>query len=97
VATPYLFGGVTEAWVAPDALGAVQNPSFGKVDLRVQYNRRLIGRAEGEVFIDLFNVTNSQTAIRLQDLAAGSGTTKYLDEFVWQSPRNAFVGFRVRF
>jgi len=97
VATPYLFGGVTEAWVAPDALGAVQNPSFGKVDLRVQYNRRLIGRAEGEVFIDVFNVTNSQTAIRLQDLAAGSGTTKYLDEFVWQSPRNAFVGFRVRF
>ncbi len=97
VATPYAFGGVTEAWVAPDALGAVQNPGFGKLDLRVQYNRRIIGRAEGEVFLDFFNVTNNQGAIRLQDLAAGSGTTKYLDEFVWLQPRNAFVGFRVRF
>ena len=97
VATPYLFGGVVDAWVAPDALGAVQNPSFGKLDLRLQYNRRLVGRSEAEVFVDLFNVTDNQGAIRLQDLASGSGTTKYLDEFVWLQPRNAFVGVRVKF
>ena len=56
-----------------------------------------------EVFMDLFNVTNNQGAIRLQDLAAGSGTTKYLDEFVWlrpaeRVPRRAdpFLGARCR-
>lgn len=57
----------------------------------------LMGRSEAEVFVDLFNVVNNQGAIRLQDLASGSGTTKYLDEFVWQQPRNAFVGVRVKF
>lgn len=97
VADAFEFGGVTERWVDPSAVGALQNPSWGKLDLRVQYVHRLFGRAVGEAFLDVFNVTNNQGAIRLQDLAAGSGTTKYGDEFVWVNPRNAFVGFRVRF
>lgn len=95
--TAYTYGGITDNWVDPSAVGAVQNPSWGKLDLRIQYNRRLVGRITGEAFLDIFNVTNNQSAIRLQDLAAGSGSIKYLDEFVWQAPRNAFVGFRVRF
>lgn len=97
VTTPFEYGGVTERWVDPTAVGALQNPGWGKLDLRIQYVRRLMGRAVGEAFLDVFNVTNSQSANRLQDLAAGAGTTKYGDEFVWNSPRNAFVGFRVRF
>jgi len=96
VATAYTYGGVTDRWVAPDAVGAVQNPSWGQLDLRVQMSRR-IGKINAEAFLDVFNVANNQGAIRLQDLAAGSGTTKYLDEFTWINPRNAFVGFRVRF
>lgn len=94
--TTFVSGGVADQWVAPGAVGAVQNPSFGQLDLRVQYVRRM-GRATGEAFVDLFNLTNNQSAIRLQDLAAGSGTTKFSDEFVWLNPRNAFVGFRIRF
>jgi hypothetical protein len=97
VTTPFLYGGVLENWVAPGAVGAVQNPSWGRLDLRVQYSRRLVGHVQGEAFLDIFNVTNNQNAIRLQDLAAGSGTTKYLDPFVYLSPRNGFAGFRVRF
>ena len=97
VSTPYVYGGVLENWVAPGAVGAVQNPSWGKLDLRVQYARRIVGHVQGEAFLDIFNVTNNQGAIRLQDLAAGSGTTKYLDPFVFLGPRNAFAGFRVRF
>ena len=37
VATPFAFGGITDSWVAPGAIGAVQNPSWGQFDLRAQY------------------------------------------------------------
>ncbi len=96
VTTPYVFNGVTDLWVADGAIGGVQNPSWAQLDLRIQYVRS-IGRATGEVFLDIFNVTNNQGAVRLQDLTAGSGTTRFLDEFQWLNPRNGFVGFRVRF
>jgi hypothetical protein len=97
VPTAYTYGGISARWVDPTAVGALQNPGWGKLDLRIQYTHRLLGRATGEAFLDIFNVTNNQGAIRRQDLAAGSGTTKYGDEFVWLSPRNGFMGFRVRF
>lgn len=90
------FNGVSDFWVAEGAVGAVQNPSWGQLDLRAQYHRK-IGKATGEVFLDLFNVTDSQTTVRIQDLAAGAGTTKFGDPFVWNTPRNAFLGFRIRF
>ncbi len=95
-ATTFENQGTTDQWIANGAIGAVQNPSWGQLDLRIQYIQP-IGHATAEVFMDLFNVTNNQGAIRLQDLAAGSGTTKYLDEFVWLRPQNAFLGARIRF
>ena len=96
VTTAYDFNGVSDFWVADGAVGAVQNPGWGQIDLRVQYVRK-IAKATGEVFLDVFNITDSQATIRIQDLAAGSGTTKFGDPFVWNTPRNAFLGFRVRF
>ncbi len=96
VTTPYNFNGVSDLWVADGVIGAVQNPGWGQFDARIQYVRKM-GNFTGEVFLDIFNVTDNQGAIRLQDLQAGSGTTRYLDEFQWLNPRNMFLGFRVRF
>jgi hypothetical protein len=78
-------------------VGSFTNPSWGKVDLRAQYNRRIVGDVQGEFFVDLFNVTNNQSAIRTQDLVAGSGGNAFGSEILWVEPRRAFFGARVRF
>ena len=78
-------------------MGSIENPSWGTVDLRVQYNRNLIENVAAEVFVDRFNITNSQSAIRNQDLVAGSGTTAFGDLIQWVTPRRAFLGARLRF
>ncbi|MCC7417631.1 MAG: carboxypeptidase regulatory-like domain-containing protein [Acidobacteria bacterium] len=99
------FGGITSqnvhdevgGWVAADAVGAVKNPSWNQFDLRLQYVLRLGGQTSAELSMDIFNLFNDQSATRLQDLAAGTGTNKYLDEIAWVSPRRAFFGARIRF
>ena len=96
VATPFAFGGITDNWVAPGAVGAVQNPSWGQFDLRAQYVKRC-GRATTEFFVDLFNVFNDQAATRTEDLVAGTGMTKFGDDISWLNPRRAFLGARLRF
>ena len=53
--------------------------SWGQVDLRAQYVHRF-GRMTGEFFVDLFNVTDTQTSIREQDLVAGQGDKVFGDE-----------------
>jgi hypothetical protein len=93
---PYLANGVVTDWVAPDAVGAVQNPGWGELNLRVQYVKT-ISRYTTELFLDLFNVINDQAATRTEDLVAGTGTTHFGDEIQWRLPRNAFIGARVRF
>src|SRR5205823_5271799 len=98
------FGGITSAdvasqvggWIAQGAVGATQNPPWGQMDTRIQYIRP-INQVTTEFFVDLFNVFNTQTATRLEDLAAGTGTTKYGQEIAWVGPRRAFLGARIRF
>ena len=55
-------GRFEEAGIEP--LGGVENPAYGTIDLRVQYNRNLFGRAVGEVFVDVFNIMDAQSTIR---------------------------------
>jgi len=95
-AQAFAFGGVTEQWVAPDAIGAVQNPAWGQFDARVQYVKRF-DRFTAEFFADIFNVFNDQAPTRLEDLAAGTGTTQFGGEIQWLSPRRAFLGARLGF
>jgi hypothetical protein len=91
------FAGITtERWIAPGSVGSLENPSWGTVDLRAQYDRRF-GGINTEVFVDLFNITNNQGAIREQDLVAGQGTTAFGDALQWITPRRAFIGARVKF
>jgi hypothetical protein len=96
-AEAFEFAGYRNRWLAPDAVGSFTNPAWGKVDLRAQYNRRLGDRLNAEVFVDLFNITNNQSAIRTQDLVAGSGGNAFGSEILWVEPRRAFFGARIKF
>jgi hypothetical protein len=96
VATPFVFGGVTDSWVAPGAIGAVQNPAWGQFDLRAQYVKT-IQKMTTEFFVDIFNVFDQQSATRTEDLVAGTGTTHFGDDIAWLNPRRAFIGARLKF
>jgi hypothetical protein len=91
------FAGYTTRWLAPDAVGTLTNPSWGQIDLRVQYNRRLVEEVSAEFFVDLFNILDNQDAVRNQDLVAGQGTKAFGDPILWVNPRRAFIGARVKF
>ena len=90
-------GVYTNRWLAPDSVGSLTNPGWGKVDLRAQYNRVISGEVNAEFFVDLFNITNNQSAIRTQDLVAGSGGNAFGSEILWVEPRRVFFGTRVKF
>lgn len=92
----FSYAGITTRWLAEDSVGSLTNPSWGQVDLRAQYTHAA-GPANLEFFVDLFNVLNSQGAVREQDLVAGSGGKAFGDEILWVNPRRAFLGARVKF
>jgi hypothetical protein len=93
----YEFGGVLGRWIAPGTVGTLENPSWGQLDLRAQYQRRLTERLSAEFFVDLFNITDNQTAIREQDLVAGQGGVAFGQGLFFNPPRRAFFGTRLKF
>lgn len=97
VAQPFEFGGISDNWIAPGTIGAVQNPSWGQFDIRAQYVHKLADRASAEFFVDIFNLFNDQAATRTEDLVAGTGTTAFGDDIAWLNPRRAFIGARLKF
>jgi hypothetical protein len=96
-AEAFEYAGYVNRWLAPNAVGSFTNPGWGKVDLRAQYNHKITEGVSGEVFVDLFNITNNQSEIRVQDLVAGSGGNAFGDPILWVEPRRAFIGARVKF
>ena len=97
VDVPFEFAGITtERWLAENSVGSLQNPSWGTLDLRVQYKRNF-GALGGEVFVDVFNVFDNQDAIRNQDLVAGAGGTAFGEPIRFLDPRRFFLGARVSF
>ncbi|MPZ21095.1 MAG: TonB-dependent receptor [Luteitalea sp.] len=91
------FAGITtERWLTPDAVGSLDNNSYGTFDLRVQYKPR-IGLVGLEVFVDVFNVFDNQDAIRNQDLLAGTGEAAFGEGIRFLDPRRFFLGTRVSF
>jgi len=95
-ADAYTFGGTTQRWLAPNAVGSLENPAWGQVDLRAQYVKGF-GSTNVEFFADIFNVMNNQNPVRNQDLVAGSGGKAFGDPIQWVQPRRAFLGARFRF
>jgi hypothetical protein len=96
VPVAYEWNGVSQRWLETDAVGSLTNPSWGQVDLRVQYVLHF-EPARIEAFVDIFNVTNNQNATRLQDVLAGTGGVSYQDPLRFLDPRRFFIGFRVGF
>jgi hypothetical protein len=91
------YAGAVQRWIAPNAVGELRNPAWGTVDARIQYNRRWGARVNTEFFVDIFNIANTQSAIREQDLVAGRGGNAFGDEIRWVTPRRAFIGARLGF
>jgi hypothetical protein len=96
VGDEYEFNGATTQWIADNAVGALQNPSWGQLDLRVEYKRQFAGLGT-EVFVDIFNVSDNQTAIRNQDLLAGTGEVGFGEALTFNTPRRFFLGARLSF
>ena len=94
--TPTSTAGTLQRWLAPDAVGSLENPAWGQLDVRAQYVRA-VGPANVEFFVDMFNLLNTQDPTRNQDLVAGTGTTAFGDPIAWVNPRRAFLGARLRF
>lgn len=94
-ANAFEFAGITQRWLRADAVGQFDNPSWGTLDLRAQYNRQL-GRVNAEFFLDIFNVADEQKAVRLQDLEAGAsdGSSSFGDGIQFVPPRRYFLGIR---
>ena len=91
------FAGITsERWIEPGSVGTLQNPGWSQLDLRVQYRFRL-DPAALEVFVDAFNVFDSQESIRDQDLVAGTGGIAFGEPIRFNAPRRFFLGTRVSF
>ena len=95
---PFEFAGITNVqWIPADTVGALENPSWGQLDLRAQYKARFTGSLGAEFFVDIFNVFNNQDSIRDQDLVAGSGGVAFGDPIRFNDPRRFFLGARFVF
>ena len=92
----FSFAGITRRWLSSGAVGTLRNPAYGVVDIRVLYNLRLAG-SRLELFADVFNLLDSQAAIRNQDLVAGAGGNAFGDGIRFTLPRRVFIGSRLRF
>ena len=86
-----------QRWITPDSVGVLTNPSWGQLDLRVQYVFKLGQQARTEVFADFFNVFDNQGSIRNQDLLAGTGGIAFGEPILYNPPRRIFLGARVSF
>jgi hypothetical protein len=97
-ANAFEFAGITEErWIEEGAVGGLQNPSWGQLDLRAQYKRNWTAGFGTEFFVDVFNVFDNQDSIRNQDLVAGSGGTAFGEPIRFLDPRRFFLGARLTF
>lgn len=92
----YEFGGTTQRWVADNAVGNYSGPAFATIDARVKYTRKLpVG--QGEVFVDIFNILDDQSATAEQDLSAGDGVFTFGESNDFSLPRRFYLGARYSF
>jgi hypothetical protein len=94
---PFEFAGINEFWLAPDAVGSLQNPGWAQLDLRAQYKKRFTPALGAEFFVDVFNVFDNQDSTRDQDLVAGAGGTAFGEPIRFLDPRRFFLGARLTF
>ena len=92
----YLLDGVFDSWLLPGAVAGETGPAYYTLDLRAKYTRALpVGSLE--VFLDVFNILDKQSATSEQDLLAGDGVYDFGQANAWVQPRRAYLGVRYKF
>ena len=77
-------------------MGSQTAPAYYTFDVRAKYTKALpVGKVE--VFLDMFNILNKQSAIAEQSLVAGDGLRNFGDAIDWVQPRRAYLGVRYSF
>ncbi|MCH9650238.1 MAG: carboxypeptidase regulatory-like domain-containing protein [Deltaproteobacteria bacterium] len=97
IVDPINFAGQEGFWISPFAVGAVDNPSYGILDLRLSYLWRLSGRWEADFFLDVFNVLDEQDITQSQDLVRGGSGVSFGGGLEFVEPQRFFLGARLRF
>jgi hypothetical protein len=93
----YVNGGVLDSWISPGAVGSQTGPSYYTFDVRLKYQYKFGGSQKVEVFLDVFNVLNKQSATTAMPLAAGNGVYKFGEANAWNEPRRFYLGARYSF
>lgn len=94
---PIEFAGQTGGWLSPDAVGVLENPSFGILDARLSYNWAFTGDNNVTFYLDVFNVLDDQEITQMQDLVGGAAGILFGEGIEFVDPRRFFLGARLRF
>ncbi len=89
--------GGSGGWLSPNAVGVLENPSFGILDARASYNWDFSDRANVTFYLDVFNLLDDQEITQMQDLVAGRDGVDFMEGIEFVSPRRFFLGARLRF
>lgn len=92
-----VFMNTLENWALDGVWGGLQNPSYGTLDLRVQYNMNFMERYKLEAFIDVFNTLDDQATTVEESLRAGGDIGDFGEGISWVAPRRFFLGARLSF
>lgn len=88
--------GVTSTWLLPGYTGKGKGPSYYTFDVRASYDLDLsFGKVE--LFLDVFNVLNKQSATSVFTNRAGSADYDFGEANNWVAPRRAYLGVRYSF
>lgn len=93
----YLDNGVVDTWVTKGSIGSQTGPSFATLDVRLKYMYKIGSGSKVELFLDVFNLLDKQSATSHQSLVAGSGAFQFGQANAWVAPRRAYLGARYSF
>ncbi len=93
----YLNGGVVDTFQTAGSVGSQNGPSFYTFDVRLKYQLKFAGSQKVELFLDVFNVLNTQSATSEMPLVAGNGVYKFGQANAWNEPRRFYLGGRYSF
>lgn len=93
----YLNGGVVDSWISKGSIGNETGPSFYTLDVRLKYMYKFGSGNKVELFLDVFNLLDKQSATSHMPLVAGSGVYKFGEANAWVEPRRMYLGARYSF
>jgi hypothetical protein len=96
MADPYEYGGVVDSYFLPGYVGSEKTPSYYTFDMRFKYVYDL-AFGDVELFLDIFNVFDQQSATSVEKQIAGSGPYAFKEANAWVAPRRAYLGARFSF